>query len=117
MSLHRVNRRVFVAITGCVYCAVRADCLYSNEIQFSLQQRASEFGPGPVRVKCLVDKVTMGQDFVSVLRFPLSVSFHKSSILAVALVSILSDVEAGEDRKLRLSNALRRIFFSLQLIK
>jgi len=70
-------------------------------------------------VKCLVGKVTLGQDFVLVLLFPLSVSFHQRSILALFLVSLLSDVEAGEARKLRLSNAFRRVFFffSLELIK
>jgi hypothetical protein len=36
MSLHRNNRRAFITNTECVYCAVRADCLYSTEIQFSL---------------------------------------------------------------------------------
>jgi hypothetical protein len=75
--------------------------------------RGRLFGPRTVCVKCMVNKVTLGQDFVLVYRFPLSVSFHQRSIFALVLVSLLSDVEAGEASKLIFSNALLRIFFSL----
>jgi len=68
-------------------------------------------------VKYLVHKVTLGKDFVLVLRSSLSVSFHQRSIFALVLVSLLSYVETAEATKLIFSNALLHIFFSLQLIK
>jgi hypothetical protein len=36
--------------------------------------------PGQVHVKFVVDKVALGQDFLRVVGFPLSISFHWCSI-------------------------------------
>jgi hypothetical protein len=40
----------------------------------------SGFDPGLVHVGFLVDKLALGQVFLRVLRFPLSISFHRCSI-------------------------------------
>ena len=39
-----------------------------------------EFDPRPVYVGFVVDKVGLGQSFLRVLRFSLSVSFHRRAI-------------------------------------
>ena len=36
--------------------------------------------PGQARVRFVVDKVALGQVFLRVFRFPLSISFHRCSI-------------------------------------
>jgi hypothetical protein len=45
-----------------------------------LPPRRPGFDPGSVHVGFVVDKVALGQIFPLVLRFPLSISFHRCSI-------------------------------------
>jgi hypothetical protein len=47
--------------------------------------RRSGFVLRSVNVGCVVDKVALGQVFLQVLQFPLSVSFHQGSILVYHL--------------------------------
>jgi hypothetical protein len=47
----------------------------------SLSLRRPEFVPGWVHVGFVVEKAALGQVFLRVLQFPLSVSFHQGSIL------------------------------------
>jgi hypothetical protein len=44
-----------------------------------LSPRRTGFAPGSIHVGFVVDKVALGQVFLRVLRFPLSISFHRRS--------------------------------------
>jgi hypothetical protein len=46
----------------------------------SLSPRRPGFDPGSVHVRFVVDKVALGQFFLRIVGFPLSVSFHRCSI-------------------------------------
>ena len=76
ISLYNINWLVCVNETECVYCAVRTGSL-NIIIQFKFS--------GTVRLRFMVYKVTLGQVFLPVLQFPLSVSFHQCSTLQFPL--------------------------------
>ena len=52
------------------------------------------FDPRSVHVRFAVDEVALGQIFLPVLRFPLSVSFHRCSVLIFML--LLPEGQTGE---------------------
>jgi hypothetical protein len=45
----------------------------------------ARFAPGSFRVRFVMDKVALGQDYLRVLRFSPSISFHRGSILVLHL--------------------------------
>jgi hypothetical protein len=79
----------YAALTRYVHCAVRTK--YLNTIQVlavpwlrrlvaGLSPRRPGFYPGSFHVRFVVDKVALGQVFLRVVGFPLSISFHWCSI-------------------------------------
>ena len=52
----------------------------------SLSELRPGLNPRPVRIKCVMDNVAVGQVFNSVLRFSLSASFHKYPALINSLL-------------------------------
>ena len=80
ISLYSINWLVFITERECVYWAVRTESLYTTHVKFlHLRRRPVRFGAGHFRLT--VDKVALGQLFLRVFQFPLSVSFHQCSIL------------------------------------
>jgi hypothetical protein len=50
--------------------------MMTQQLVTSLSPRRTRFDPRPVHVEFVVDKVVVGQVFLSVLKVFLSVSFH-----------------------------------------
>lgn len=65
-----------------------------------LSQRPG-FNPRPIHVRFIVDKVALGQVFLRVLRFPLSVPFHQCSRLTFISVCSYQNDNATKAGNLR----------------
>jgi hypothetical protein len=65
---------------GCITKAINTDVPWLGRLVAGLSPRRPGFDPGSVHVGFVVDKVALGLVFPRVLRFSLSVSFHRCSI-------------------------------------
>jgi hypothetical protein len=78
ISLYNINWLDFITETECVYCAVRTGSLYI--IQQCSSRRKTGFSPGPIRLRFVMGKVTLGNVFSDCFSYPLSISFHQRSV-------------------------------------
>jgi hypothetical protein len=93
ISLYNINWLVCITETECVYCAVRAECLYTISLNFSfvlLWVRQSFTGLSPERpafdpwlshVEFVVGKVALEHVFLREFRFFLPVWCHRPSMV------------------------------------
>ena len=87
ISLYSINWLVCITETECVYCAVRTGSLnVIIQLKFSVT----------VHVWFMVDEVPVGQVFLPVLQFPLSVSFHQCFTLIFIYMLLFPEGQTSE---------------------
>jgi len=109
LSLHRIDLLASVRKKTCVHCAVRTGFLYIIQVKFSpigyaMVQKVSSpslnseavFDTTSDHTRFVVAKVALGQIFLRIIRYFLSISLHVCSILIIIHMFLLSERQTGE---------------------
>ena len=92
IALYSTDWLVFITETECVYCAVRAEYLYTTEAKLSIYtMKKSVFDPRPIRVRFVVYKVTLGLIFFPPSPSVLPCRYHSANSPCWSLLTCCSN--------------------------
>ena len=109
LSLHRIDWLASIRKKSCVHCAERTGFLNIIQVKFSpigyamvqeVWRRSlnseAVFETMSDYTRFVVAKVALGQVFLRIIRYILSISFHVCSILIIIYIFLLAERKTGE---------------------